>query len=118
MVEGVIDYAIFMLDRDGYIISWNAGAERIKGYRSDEIVGGHFSQFYTEEDRRRGVPVLALDTATRAGRFESEGWRVRKDGTRFWASVVMDAIYDEDRALIGFAKVTRDMTEKRSIEEQ
>ena len=118
LVEGVIDYAIFMLDPDGVVISWNAGAERIKGYRSEEIIGRHFSQFYTEEDLSRGVPTSALRTATQTGKFESEGWRVRKDGTQFWASIVIDAIRDKNGSLIGFAKVTRDMTEKRHIEEQ
>ena len=96
--------------------NWNAGAERIKGYSPDEIIGEHFSRFYTPEDRDAGVPKRALETARETGRYEAEGWRVRKDGTRFWASVVIDAIHDEDGKLIGFAKITRDMTEKREAQ--
>jgi PAS domain S-box-containing protein len=117
-VQRVTDYAIFMLDTDGVITNWNAGAERIKGYRADEIVGQHFSVFYTPSDKEDGVPTRALATAARDGRFETEGWRVRKDGTRFWANVVIDAVRDDDGELIGFAKVTRDMTDRRAIEEQ
>jgi len=111
-VNGVIDYAIYMLDIDGRISTWNAGAERIKGYAVDEILGQHFSCFYTEEDRATGEPARALATATREGKYEKEGWRVRKNGSRFWASVVIDSIYDESGELIGFAKVTRDITER------
>ncbi len=116
LVEGVTDYAIFMLDPQGRVANWNAGAQRIKGYRPDEIVGEHFSRFYTPEDRDAGIPKKALETARETGRYEAEGWRVRKDGTRFWASVVIDAIHDEDGKLLGFAKVTRDMTEKRETQ--
>jgi len=116
LVEGVTDYAIFMLDPNGQVNSWNPGAQRIKGYEPDEIIGEHFSRFYTPEDRDTGVPNRALETARETGRYEAEGWRVRKDGTRFWASVVLDAIRDEDGQLIGFAKVTRDMTEKREAQ--
>ena len=116
LVEGVTDYAIFMLDPNGQVNSWNPGAQRIKGYEPDEIIGEHFSRFYTPEDRDTGVPKRALETARETGRYEAEGWRVRKDGTRFWASVVLDAIRDEDGQLIGFAKVTRDMTEKREAQ--
>jgi len=116
LVQGVTDYAIFMLDPEGKVANWNAGAERIKGYHPDEIVGEHFSRFYTPEDFKAGVPKKALETARKTGRFESEGWRVRKDGTRFWASVVLDAIRGEDGKLIGFAKITRDMTEKREAQ--
>ena len=116
LVQGVTDYAIFMLDPDGKVANWNAGAQRIKGYAPEEIVGQHFSRFYTPEDREDGVPVRALETARTTGRYEAEGWRVRKDGTRFWASVVIDAIKDEGGELIGFAKVTRDMTEKREAQ--
>src|SRR6478736_4274785 len=105
-----------MLGPDGTVASWNAGAERFKGYSADEIVGQHFSRFYTEEDRAAGLPQHALETAARDGRFEREGWRVRKDGTLFWANVVVDAIRNERGQLIGFAKVKRDMTEKRSEE--
>ncbi|MGD9617865.1 MAG: PAS domain S-box protein [Alphaproteobacteria bacterium] len=112
LVEGVIDYAIFLLDTEGRVTTWNAGAERIKGYRPDEIIGSHFSRFYTEEDRAAGVPERALRTAAETGRFETEGWRVRKDGSRFRANVVIDAIRDRDGQLIAFGKVTRDMTER------
>ncbi|MFL6752731.1 MAG: PAS domain S-box protein [Sphingomicrobium sp.] len=116
LVQGVTDYAIYMLDTEGRVTSWNAGAERIKGYSPDEIVGEHFSRFYTPEDLNVGVPATALETARETGRYEAEGWRLRKDGTRFWASVVIDAIRSEDGKLIGFAKITRDMTEKRETQ--
>jgi len=105
-----------MLDPNGLITSWNAGAERIKGYSADEIVGQHFSRFYTEPDRAAGLPARSLQTAETTGRFEAENWRVRKDGTLFWANVVIDAIRDEQGRLVGFAKITRDMTEKRSAQ--
>ena len=118
LVQSVTDYAIYMLDPKGRVSSWNAGAERFKGYRADEIMGEHFSRFYTEEDREAGIPRIALETAEREGRFEAEGWRVRKDGARFWASVIIDPIRDDNGALVGFAKVTRDLSEKRAIEEQ
>jgi PAS domain S-box-containing protein len=116
LVQSVIDYAIFMLDPDGRVTNWNSGAQRMKGYRAEEIVGAHFSTFYTEEDRRAGVPALALGKARSEGKFEIEGWRVRKDGSRFWASVVIDAIHDEQGQLIGFAKITRDITEQREAQ--
>jgi len=116
LVQGVTDYAIFMLDPNGKVANWNAGAQRIKGYTPEEIVGEHFSRFYTPEEREAGVPDRALETARKVGRYEAEGWRVRKDGTRFWASVVLDSIRDEDGTLIGFAKITRDMTEKREAQ--
>lgn len=116
LVEGVTDYAIFMLDPQGIVTNWNTGAQHIKGYCADEIVGQHFSRFYTPEDRQAGVPLKALETAAREGRFTAEGWRQRKGGSRFWASVVIDAIRDEDGALLGFAKVTRDLTERREAE--
>ncbi|MBY3038568.1 PAS domain S-box protein [Rhizobium laguerreae] len=112
LVQGVSDYAIYMLDPDGNVSSWNFGAERIKGYRPQEIIGRHFSTFYTPEDREAGVPQTALDIARAEGRFEREGWRVRKDGSRFWASVVIDVIRDEEGDVLGFAKITRDITEK------
>jgi PAS domain S-box-containing protein len=112
LVEGVVDYAIFHLDPNGIISTWNSGAQRIKGYAPEEIIGSHFSRFYTEEDRAVGVPQKALDTARREGKFEAEGWRVRKDGTRFWASVVLDAIRNDKGDVTGFAKVTRDITER------
>ncbi|HEY1431642.1 MAG TPA: PAS domain S-box protein, partial [Stellaceae bacterium] len=118
LVQGVADYAIFMLDPNGFVANWNAGAARIKGYAAEEIVGRHFSQFYPEEDRQRGVPQNALETARRTGKYEAEGWRVRKDGTRFWANAVIDAIHDGAGRLIGFAKITRDLTERRAAEEQ
>ncbi len=116
LIQGVTDYAIYMLDSDGRVTSWNAGAERIKGYRADEIVGEHFSRFYTDEERANGEPQKALETALREGRFEKEAWRQRKDGTRFWANVVIDPIRTESGDVIGFAKVTRDMTEKRQAQ--
>ncbi|MCF6370707.1 hybrid sensor histidine kinase/response regulator [Rhizobium halophilum] len=117
LVQGVTDYAIYMLDPTGKVSSWNAGAEHIKGYAPDEIIGQHFSRFYTEEDRAIDLPRTALETAAKEGRFEKEGWRVRKDGTRFWANVIIDAIYAEDGSVLGFAKVTRDITEKREAQE-
>ena len=113
LVEGVTDYAIYMLDPNGCVTNWNAGAERIKQYAFSEIVGEHFSRFYTPEERDAEVPARALRTARETGRYEAEGWRMRKDGSRFWASVVIDAIRDEKGELVGFAKITRDMTEKR-----
>jgi PAS domain S-box-containing protein len=116
LVQSVIDYAIFMLDLEGRVASWNPGAERIKGYTAGEIVGQHFSAFYTPEDREAKVPWAALETARREGRYAAEGWRRRKDGSRFWASVVIDPIRDEAGQLIGFAKVTRDVTERREAQ--
>ncbi|MGA2058738.1 MAG: PAS domain S-box protein [Bradyrhizobium sp.] len=111
LVEGVVDYAIYMLDTDGIISNWNAGAKRIKGYEADEVVGRHFGMFYCPEDREAGLPARSLETARENGKFEAEGWRVRKDGSKFLASVVIDALY-EDNQLIGFAKITRDITER------
>lgn len=116
LVQGVTDYAIFMLTPDGRVSSWNAGAQRIKGYRPEEIIGEHFSRFYTEEDQRAGAPQGALETAARDGRFEKEGWRIRKDGRKFIASVVIDPIRAPDGAILGFAKITRDITERREAE--
>ena len=112
LVEAITDYAIFMLDPEGRVSNWNPGAARIKGYTTEEIIGQHFSRFYTEEDRAAGRPALGLATAAREGRFEAEGWRVRKDGSRLWASVVIEAIRDPSGRLLGFAKITRDMTER------
>ncbi len=109
-VQGVTDYAICMVDPDGIVVNWNAGAERIKGYRAEEIVGRHFSCFYTEEDRAAGLPQRILDQALTAKKGESEGWRLRRDGSRFWAHVVIDPIYDETGRLIGFAKITKDLS--------
>ncbi|CAM0999822.1 histidine kinase [Rhodanobacter sp. Root179] len=115
LVGSVIDYAIYMLDPQGVITNWNAGAERIKGYTAEEVIGTHFSRFYTPEDCARGMPAAALETARREGRYNAEGWRVRKDGSRFWANVVVDPIHDGGR-LIGFAKITRDVTERMQAE--
>jgi PAS domain S-box-containing protein len=116
LVNGVTDYAVFMLDPDGYVSSWNAGGRRIKGYSAGEIIGRHFSCFYTDADRATGRPARALAIAQNTGRYEEEGWRVRKDGSFFWASVVIDAIRDDDGVLIGFAKITRDITERRNAQ--
>jgi PAS domain S-box-containing protein len=118
LVQSVTDYAIYMLDPKGHVVSWNPEAQRFKGYEPNEIIGEHFSRFYTDEDRKAEIPRTALETARREGRFEAEGWRVRKDGSRFWASVIIDPIRDDQGELVGFAKVTRDLTEKRAIEEQ
>ena len=112
LVQGITDYALFMLTPEGIVANWNAGAERIKGYKAREIVGQHFSVFYTPEDRASGLPERALATARKEKHFLAEGWRVRKDGTRFFASVVIDPIY-EKRKLIGYAKITRDITERQ-----
>ncbi|HEX2829083.1 MAG TPA: PAS domain S-box protein [Burkholderiales bacterium] len=117
LVESVKDYAIFMLDREGYVLTWNAGAERIKGYTAEDIVGRHFSTFYPAAALERNHPQYELDVATREGRFEEEGWRVRKDGTLFWANVVITALRDADGTLLGFGKVTRDLTQRREAEE-
>jgi PAS domain S-box-containing protein len=118
LVQGVTDYALYMLSPEGIVTNWNLGAQRIKGYMPAEIIGRHFSQFYTEEDRARGLPRRALETAAREGRFESEGWRLRKDGSRFWSHVVIDAIRASDGALLGFAKITRDITERKASQDQ
>jgi PAS domain S-box-containing protein len=117
LIQGVTDYAIYMLDPEGHVVNWNTGAERIKGYRDTEIIGEHFSRFYTEEERAAGLPAVSLATAEREGRFEKEGWRVRKDGTRFWAHVIIDPIRDPDGTLVGFAKITRDLTERKEAQE-
>ena len=118
LIDAVTDYAIFMLDTAGNVVSWNPGAERINGYSSGEIIGQHFSRFYTQEDRQNGLPQTALATAERTGKYEAEGWRCRKDGTAFMASVVINAIRDASGRLLGFAKITRDITEKKATEEQ
>ncbi|WP_036168770.1 PAS domain-containing sensor histidine kinase [Massilia sp. 9096] len=117
LVQGVTDYAIYMLSPEGIVTNWNAGAERIKGYSLEDILGQHFSRFYTDEDRAAGGPERALGTAAKVGRYESEGWRVRKDGSRFWAHVVVDAVHDANGELVGFAKITRDLTEKKKADE-
>ena len=116
LVEGVSDYAIFMLDPNGYVMTWNGGAERIKGYRADEIIGQHFSKFYPLDVVESGWPEHELQVATETGRFEDEGWRVRKDGTRFWANVTITALRDESGQLQGFAKLTRDLSERKRTE--
>ncbi|MDS0143867.1 PAS domain S-box protein [Amycolatopsis sp. CM201R] len=117
LVQGVLDYGIFMLDTEGRISTWNAGAERITGYAAEEIAGRHFSVFHPPEDVAASEPARELETAVAEGRLEDEGWRVRKDGTRFWANVVITALYDEHGRLHGFGKVTRDMTERRNAEQ-
>jgi len=118
LVEAVKDYAIYLLDLDGHVASWNSGAQRFKGYLADEILGEHFSRFYTDEERAAGVPWRALTIAAEEGKFEAEGWRVRKDGSHFWASVVIDPIFDPEGTLLGYAKITRDMTERRRAQEE
>ncbi|HTR83797.1 MAG TPA: response regulator, partial [Reyranella sp.] len=117
LVESVTDYAVYMLDPDGIVSNWNSGAQRIKGYTAEEIVGQHFKRFYTPEDREAGVPKRALHTARTEGSFKAEGWRMRKDGSRFWASVVINPIYDKGE-LLGFAKITRDITEQKMAQEE
>src|SRR5882757_4552378 len=117
LVESVKDYAIFMLDPTGHVATWNEGAERIKGYKADEIIGKHFSIFYPPEDVAAGKTERELEVAIRDGRFEEEGWRVCKDGGRIWANVTITALHNLDGGLIGFAKVTRDLTERRRTEE-
>ncbi|WP_085709823.1 MULTISPECIES: PAS domain-containing sensor histidine kinase [unclassified Pseudomonas] len=117
LIDAVVDYAIYMIDPGGIITSWNSGAKRFKGYEEAEILGEHFSRFYTDEDRAVGMPQRALDTAIREGRFEGEGWRVRKDGTHFWCHVVIDPILSPDGQLLGFAKITRDLTDRKMAEE-
>ncbi len=114
LVEGVVDYAIYMLNPHGIITNWNAGAKPIKGYEAEEVVGHHFEMFYPPEDREAGMPARSLETARNKGKFETEGWRLRKDGTKFYASVVIDALYEEGQ-LIGFAKITRDITERVKV---
>ena len=117
LIESVVDYALFVLDVAGHVLSWNVGAERLKGYVADEIIGKHFSVFYTPEDIRADKPARELRVAAQDGRVEDEGWRVRKDGSRFWANVVITALRDEEEVLVGFAKVTRDLTARREAEE-
>ncbi len=118
LVAGVRDYAIFLLDAQGNVQTWNAGAERIKGYRPDEIVGQHFSRFYPKEAVSSGWPAHELEVAAATGRFEDEGWRVRQDGTRFWANVVITALRDEKGGVRGFLKITRDLTDRKEAEEK
>lgn len=118
LVTSISDYAIYLLDPDGRIVSWNAGAQRFKGYKSDEVIGQHFSLFLTTEDQAKGTPARILDQAARDGRFESEGLRVRKDGTVFWANIVVDAIYNDEHEVIGFAKITRDITKRKAAQDK
>jgi len=118
MVDAIRDYAIFLLDPTGRVATWNTGAERIKGYSAEEIIGSHFSRFYTQPDRDRGLPAHELETAIATGRYEDEGWRVHKDGTTFWANVIITAVFDDAGTLVGFGKVTRDLTERKRIEDQ
>jgi PAS domain S-box-containing protein len=118
LVESVLDYAIFLLDPDGYVVTWNKGAQRIKGYSADDIIGKHFSTFYTDADIKRNHPAWELQQARRNGVYEEEGWRLRKDGTRFWANVVITAVHDPAGNLIGYGKVTRDLTERKLKEER
>src|SRR5688572_31853478 len=118
LVEAVVDYAIFLLDTEGNIASWNTGAERIKGYRAEEIIGKHFSVFYPPEVAGSGWPEEELERAAAVGRFEDEGWRLRKDGSRFWANVVISALRGPDGKLRGFAKVTRDMSQRKKNEDR
>jgi PAS domain S-box-containing protein len=118
LVSAVTDYAIYMLDPEGNIATWNPGAQRFKGYTADEIIGQHFSRFFTPEDAAAGLPQHALDTALKEGRFEAEGWRLRKDGTRFWVNAVIDPIFGDDGSHLGFAKITRDFTEKKLADEE
>ena len=117
LVANITDYALYMLSPAGYVISWNPGAERFKGYAPAEVIGQHFSRFYTEEDRAVNLPARALQIAIDEGKFEDEGWRLRKDGRRFWASVVIDPVWDNEGTLIGFAKITRDITERKKAAE-
>jgi PAS domain S-box-containing protein len=118
LVDSVTDYAIFLLDPEGNVLTWNPGAERTKGYTAAQIIGEHFAVFYTEEDRADGAPAAALAAAARDGRFEEEGWRVRGDGDRFWASVLVTAVRDDAGRLLGFGKVTRDLTELRAAQQE
>ena len=115
-IDAVTDYAIYMLSPEGLVASWNSGAERIKGYTAHEIIGQHVSRFYTESAQAAGEPARALQAAAQTGKYEAEGWRVRKDGSRFWASVVIDAIRDEHGTLVGFVKITRDISERREAQ--
>jgi PAS domain S-box-containing protein len=118
LVETVKDYAIILLDPEGRVMSWNPTAERLKGWKADEIIGQHFSRFYPPEDVEKGKTAMELEAVKRDGRFEDEGWRVRKDGSRFWANVILTALRDDKGNLRGIGKVTRDLTEKRQIEER
>src|SRR5689334_9141620 len=111
-IDAVADYAIYSLDADGFVTSWNAGAEKIKGYAASEILGQHYSRFFTAEDQAAGVPARMLAAAKAEGRYEAEGWRVRKDGTRFWSNGLVQRVLDRNGVLLGYAKITRDITER------
>jgi PAS domain S-box-containing protein len=113
LIEAVTDYAIYLLDSSGIVTTWNPGAQRFKGYTAGDIIGQHFSRFYTEQDQKDGLPSRALEIARRDGKFEAEGWHVRKDGSTFWAYVVIDPIRDPSGEIIGYAKITRDLTERK-----
>ena len=117
LIDATTDYAIFLLDAEGHVATWNAGAERLKGYKAEEIIGQHFSRFYPQDAIDRGWPAHELQVARAEGRFEDEGWRIRKDGSRFWANVVITAVHDESGAFCGFGKITRDLTERKKAEE-
>jgi PAS domain S-box-containing protein len=112
ILDAIVDYAIYVVDLDGRVVTWNAGAERLKGYSRDEIVGEPFARFFTQQDVDEGLPARALATAAATGKFEAEGWRVRKDGSRFWALAVLDALKEADGQVVGFVKITRDLTER------
>src|SRR5579859_687088 len=118
LIENVKDYAIILLDKNGNVLTWNAGAERLKGWKANEIIGQNFSKFYPPEEVAKGKTQQELKTATEEGRFEDEGWRMRKDGSRFWANVIVTALRDKDGQLLGFGKVTRDLTRPREFEEK
>ena len=118
LVEGVADYAIYLIDPQGHVTTWNTGAERVKGYKAEEILGRHFSTFYTPEETAAGVPEQTLKTAREQGHFEGEGWRVRKDGTRFWSTVSISPLKDEQGNLMGFSKITRDITYRKNLMDQ
>jgi PAS domain S-box-containing protein len=118
LVQSITDYAIYMIDAEGRVTSWNPGARRLKGYEPEEIIGEHFSRFYTHEEREKEVPRIALETAQRDGHFETEGLRVRKDGSRFWSNIVIDPIRDPAGNLLGFAMITRDLTKDRAAGEE
>jgi len=118
LVDAIEDYAIFLLDQEGYVISWNLGAEKLKGYKPKDIIGHHFSDFYTEEDKRNNKPSIELEYSKAHGRIEDEGWRVRKDGTQFWANVIITALFDKKGTHKGFAKITRDLTERKKYEDK
>jgi PAS domain S-box-containing protein len=118
LLDAVTDCAIYLLDRDGRVASWNSGAERLKGYTAREIIGQAYSRFFTPEDRQRNLPAQNLEKAAEHGRHESEGWRMRKDGTRFWASAILHKVHDPRGRHIGFAKVTRDITQRKAAQDE